>query len=137
MPAMLRASHARPPDRDRPSPGPEPGRAPGIEVVSTSTDASICRSCGACCAFSRDWPRFTTETDAEIDCIAGTFVDDGLDRMRCDGDRCAALVGEVGASTTCAVYAVRPDVCRACEPGDEACGIARHKFGLVPLAAPE
>jgi hypothetical protein len=96
-------------------------------------DQSICRSCGACCAYSRDWPRFTTETDAAIERIAPKFVDDGLGRMRCDGDRCSALVGRVGASTSCAVYAVRPDVCRACEPGDEACDIARQKFGLGAL----
>jgi hypothetical protein len=30
--------------------------------------------------------------------------------------RCAALVGDVGISTACAVYTVRPDVCRAFSP---------------------
>ena len=33
------------------------------------------------------------------------------------------------------VHAVRPDVCRACQPGDEACLIARRRFGLGDLAA--
>jgi len=50
--------------------------------------------------------------------------------MRCDGDRCTALVGEVGVSTSCAVYAVRPDVCRACLPGDDDCETARCSFNL-------
>lgn len=28
------------------------------------------------------------------------------------------------------VYEVRPDVCRACVPGDDACETARAKFGF-------
>ena len=39
--------------------------------------------------------------------------------MRCSGNRCVALVGEVGISTACAIYAVRPHVCRPCLPGDD------------------
>jgi Fe-S-cluster containining protein len=104
-----------------------------LAASAPATDVSICRSCGACCAYSREWPRFTTETDAAIDRIAPKFVDDGLARMRCDGERCSALIGDVGATTSCAVYAVRPDVCRACAPGDEACRMARQRFGLDPL----
>jgi Fe-S-cluster containining protein len=103
-----------------------------IEVTHL-TDASICRTCGACCSFSRDWPRFTTETDAEIALIASKFVRDDLRGMRCNGDRCSALVGDVGTSTSCAVYAVRPDVCRTCVAGDEACRMARQKIGLIPV----
>jgi Fe-S-cluster containining protein len=92
--------------------------------------ANLCRSCGACCAFSAEWPRFSTEDDAELDRIPRTLVDGGQGRMRCNGDRCAALVGDVGAWTSCAVYAVRPQVCRVCQPGDNDCQIARHRFGL-------
>jgi hypothetical protein len=106
-------------------------------IVPAAAAASLCRSCGACCAYSRDWPRFTTETDAAIDRIAGKFVDDELGRMRCEGDRCSALMGCVGTSTSCAVYAVRPEVCRACTPGDEACRMARQRFGLAPPSVPE
>jgi Fe-S-cluster containining protein len=91
---------------------------------------SLCRSCGACCSFSRDWPRFTTEDESDLDRIPRAFVDHHLGRMKCDGDRCAALVGEVGISTSCTIYSVRPEVCRACEPGDEACQLARHWFAL-------
>jgi hypothetical protein len=89
-----------------------------------------CRTCGACCSFSPEWPRFSLESDADLERIPSAYVDRSLGRMRCDGNRCAALVGEVGVSTACSIYAVRPDVCRACLPGDEACEIARRHFGL-------
>jgi len=51
--------------------------------------------------------------------------------MRCDGDRCSALEGEIGRSTRCVVYADRPVVCRDCVPGDDACRIARAGLGLA------
>jgi Fe-S-cluster containining protein len=78
-----------------------------------------CRHCGACCAFSAEWPRFALE-----------LIDDAHGRMRCEGDRCAALRGEVGVATACTIYPDRPDVCRACQPGDEACLMARRRYGL-------
>lgn len=96
---------------------------------------SPCQACGACCAFSREWPRFTLEEDCDLDRIPGALVDSGLGRMRCEGDRCAALVGAVGISTSCAIYAIRPDVCRACEPGDGECDMARRRFGLAPIGS--
>lgn len=89
-----------------------------------------CQSCGACCAFSRDWPRFTTEDECDLERIPRVFADHHAGRMQCDGERCSALLGEVGVSTACAVYSVRPEVCRTCEPGDDACQMARDKFGL-------
>jgi Fe-S-cluster containining protein len=70
------------------------------------------------------------EDDAALARIPPAFVDDQQGRMRCNGDRCAALVGEVGVSTSCAIYADRPDVCRACLPGDGACETARRHFNL-------
>lgn len=91
---------------------------------------AVCRACGACCAFSPEWPRFSLEDDAALDRIPPAFVDGEQGRMRCEGNRCAALVGEVGVSTSCAAYAVRPDVCRACQPGDDACETARRRFNL-------
>lgn len=103
--------------------------------ATTSTDERTCQSCGACCAFSRDWPRFTTETDAMLDRLPGDMINADMTGMRCDGDRCTALVGEVGVSTSCAVYAERPEVCQACTIGDEACQMARQKYGLPPIAA--
>lgn len=95
-----------------------------------SLDGSMCQACGACCSYSAEWPRFTLEDDATLARIPHTFVEDELGRMRCDGDRCTALVGEVGVWTSCAVYDVRPEVCRDCQPGDEACQMARHRFNL-------
>lgn len=89
-----------------------------------------CQACGACCAYSAEWPRFTLEDDAALDAIPVALVDASLSRMRCDGDRCAALAGAIGHNTACSIYALRPEVCRACQPGDEACLIARRHFGL-------
>jgi hypothetical protein len=103
-------------------------------AAKTDTSA-LCQSCGACCAYSREWPRFSTETDAELEQIPPEFVDPGGARMRCHGERCAALLGEIGVATACAVYAVRPQVCRACVPGDDACAMARARHGLPPVAA--
>jgi uncharacterized protein len=89
-----------------------------------------CQACGACCSFSAEWPRFSLETEAELERIPRAFVDDEHGRMRCDGARCTALVGEVGVATSCAVYEVRPEVCRSCLPGDTACQMARERFNL-------
>jgi Fe-S-cluster containining protein len=90
----------------------------------------VCQACGACCSYSKEWPRFSLESDADLDRIPRAFVDDEGGRMRCNGNRCSALVGEVGTSTACTVYGVRPDVCRACLPGDDACLMARRHFNL-------
>jgi len=104
----------------------------------TAFDASaLCQSCGACCAYSAEWPRFTLEPDEQIDRLPEAFVATG--GMRCEGDRCLALQGEIGVATACTVYADRPDVCRACMPGDPECLMARTRYGfsldgLVPPA---
>jgi hypothetical protein len=45
------------------------------------------------------------------------------------------LAGEVGVATSCTVYADRPDVCRECQPGDDACAMARRRYGLPPITA--
>jgi Fe-S-cluster containining protein len=103
--------------------------------ITLSEETSPCRTCGACCSFAADWPRFSTEDESDLDRIPGLFVAANLSGMRCDGDRCSALVGKVGTSTSCAVYDARPHVCRACVPGDEACNLARSRFGLSGLAA--
>jgi Fe-S-cluster containining protein len=94
----------------------------------------ICRSCGACCATSANWPRFSTEDEAALDLIPSELVNALGSGMRCDGDRCAALKGKVGEATACGIYELRPDVCRTCMPGDAECAIARKKWGLPALA---
>lgn len=117
----------------------EPGiQAPVPLAASEPADASSpCRACGACCATSVDWPRFSTESEAELARIPEALIAESLSGMRCDGDRCLALDGTVGAATRCTIYAIRPEVCRACIPGDDACRMAREKHRLAPiLAAP-
>jgi Fe-S-cluster containining protein len=104
-----------------------------VTVLSANADAltaADCQTCGACCSFSAQWPRFALESEAELDQIPREFVDDERGRMRCSGNRCTALVGEVGVATSCAIYAVRPGVCRDCLPGDDACLMARQRFKL-------
>ena len=99
--------------------------------------ADICQTCGACCAYSADWPRFALETQAEFEAIPRDYVDDARGTMRCTGDRCVALTGEVGVTTACAIYALRPEVCRACLPGDASCTLARRRFGLAEITPAE
>ena len=100
-----------------------------------SETSNPCQNCGACCSYSSNWPRFTIEDDATLDLIPAEFVNDRLSGMRCNGERCSALNGEVGKATACGIYDVRPEVCRTCMPGDTECTMARRKFGLAALAA--
>ena len=97
---------------------------------------SPCQACGACCAYSQNWPRFTTEDDAALGLIPENFVNERQAGMRCDGDRCSALSGQIGIATRCVIYAVRPEVCRTCMPGDVECNMARRRHGLPVLAEP-
>ena len=96
-----------------------------------------CQACGACCSYSSNWPRFTTEDEAALDLIPEKFVNERLSGMRCDGDRCSALSGKIGVATACGIYAVRPEVCRACQPGDQSCTLARQRFGMEPVTPAE
>jgi uncharacterized protein len=107
-----------------------------VAVVTGDEDhTQLCQSCGACCDTSREWPRFSTEDDEALAKIPIALVDPGLGRMACDGERCAALVGVVGTATRCSIYHIRPDVCRACLPGDDACTIARDARGMPAITA--
>lgn len=85
-----------------------------------------CETCGACCAFSWEWPTFIGERDGED--VPEYLTENG--RMRCDGDRCAALMGAIGVETHCRVYDVRPLVCREFTAGSQACHMVRAHFGL-------
>jgi len=98
-------------------------------------DSSPCLTCGACCAYSADWPRFWTETDDDIARIPPGLLTPDQGAMACTDDRCRALLGRVGERTACAIYDLRPEVCRDCMPGDDACAMARERFGLSSLAA--
>jgi len=105
--------------------------SPQGEATSWLDAADPCRSCGACCAYSASWPRFSLEDDAALARISPALINADESGMRCIGDRCAALSGEVGAQTSCSIYVARPEVCRACLPGDDACLTARRHFGIV------
>jgi uncharacterized protein len=70
------------------------------------------------------------ESEADIGRIPRALIDDARGRMRCNGNRCAALVGEVGVAASCAIYDRRPHVCRDCMPGDDACRTARVHFKI-------
>lgn len=95
-----------------------------------------CQSCGACCSYSAEWPRFSMEDDAQLDRIPEKFVAADLSGMRCEGVRCTALTGEVGKHTACGIYEIRPDVCRACMPGGDDCLMARKAHGMVLTILP-
>lgn len=98
--------------------------------AAADDDGATCRACGACCATSFEWPRFSLEDDAALALIPPALINDRGNGMRCNGDRCEALAGEIGSATSCTIYDVRPDVCRACLPGDDACLIARRRHDL-------
>jgi len=98
--------------------------------LAAADASSLCQGCGACCAYSAEWPRFSLESEAALARIPDALIDGGGGRMRCEGNRCAALQGEVGKSTRCSIYDLRPDVCRACMPGDPECLIARRRHNL-------
>lgn len=93
----------------------------------------FCQTCGACCAYDASWPRFSTESDDELDRIPPAFVAANQSGMRCVGVRCSALLGKVGVVASCSIYAVRPVVCRACVMGDDECLTARAAHGLPAL----
>ena len=99
------------------------------------SDAAVspCQDCGACCSYSANWPRFSIEDDAALALIPEHLVNARQSGMRCDGDRCCALAGKVGVATSCTIYAVRPEVCRTCMPGDLECAMARRSYGLPAL----
>jgi len=87
-----------------------------------------CLSCGACCAYSESWPAFIGDGDG--DGIPDELIDFGHERMQCYGDRCSALVGEIGTLAKCSVYENRPLVCREFQSGSDDCNMVRRKFNL-------
>ena len=93
----------------------------------------FCQTCGACCAYDAAWPRFSTESDGELDRIPPALVAASQSGMGCVGVRCSALLGKVGVAASCSPYAVRPVVCRACVLGDDECLTARAAHGLPAL----
>ncbi len=112
-------------------------RETDVTAIGSASATSPCQACGACCDYASDWPRFSMESDEELALIPANLVAADETGMACDGNRCKALIGIVGEATACTIYAVRPEVCRACLPGDDACEMARARHGLPPLPTPE
>lgn len=108
-------------------------------LETSPPDIFDCQTCGACCAHSADWPRFSLESDEALALIPEKLVAADLSGMRFEEGRCAALTGELGKHVGCAVYDVRPIVCRDCMPGDAECRMARAEkgFDLAGLPAPD
>jgi len=102
-------------------------------IDGPTAELSPCQTCGACCSYSSNWPRFTVEDDSALDQIPAKLVNERLSGMRCDGERCSALTGRIGVAKSCGIYAVRPEVCRTCMPGDAECNMARKRHGLPLL----
>jgi Fe-S-cluster containining protein len=92
-----------------------------------------CQTCGACCAYSHDWPELGDDPDGND--IPIDLIDCDVGRMKCDGDRCIALKGVIGVSVSCSVYAVRPAVCREFDPTKRMrdCNLVRAWHGLPPM----
>lgn len=103
-----------------------------IGVASPAPDID-CQACGACCAYSAEWPRFTLENDSELAYLPPELIRADLGGMACSGDRCLALSGSIGRHTVCTIHPIRPDVCRVCMPGDPECLTARAFHGLGPV----
>ena len=72
-----------------------------MERITPHDLSSCCQGCGACCGYSANWPRFSIESDEELAAIPETLVNERQSGMRCEGDRCSALQGEIGKMTAC------------------------------------
>jgi len=104
--------------------------------VPSPSQQSICQSCGACCAYDASWPRFSLEAEEDLALIPEHLIAEDKSGMRCENNRCLSLAGEIGQAVGCSIYGLRPDVCRACQPGDAACNLARARYGFSPIEFP-
>jgi Fe-S-cluster containining protein len=109
--------------------------------AAKSTDAPECTACGACC-FST-LPEYVRVFGVDLDRMddrARAYTDFTGNRcfMRLEDGRCTALVIDPsGPRFTCAIYEMRPDVCRSLERGSGACAADRHEKRERPLLAVE
>ena len=46
--------------------------------LETADASDLCQSCGACCSYSRNWPRFTIEDDAALDLIPAALINERI-----------------------------------------------------------
>jgi uncharacterized protein len=106
-----------------------------------TADVPECTACGACCfstlpeyvrVFGYDWDRLDEPARAFTHFLGNRCY------LRLDEGHCAALVIDPsGPRFTCAIYEVRPDVCRSLERASGACRADRHEKRERPLLAVE
>jgi uncharacterized protein len=122
---------------------------PPTSVPSTpSPEVPECTACGACCfstlpeyvrVFGCDMDRMDDEALQYTDFLGHQCF------LRIEDGHCAALQidpgdpGRPGSQPrfTCAIYDMRPDVCRSLERGSGACRADRHEKAERPLIAVE
>lgn len=111
-------------------------------VGSLSTrDVPECVDCGACC-FST-LPEYVRVFGVDLDRMderARSFADfvGQACFMRLDDGHCAALtIDPVQKRFVCAIYPMRPDVCRSLERGSGQCRADRHEKTERTLVAVE
>lgn len=103
-----------------------------------------CLACGACCVRYRASFHWSEADDAEGAVPVGLTDDLGPFRRVMRGTdtsdpRCVALEGTVGVEVRCAIYELRPSVCRDFTPSwadgrpNDMCDRARSARGLDPL----
>ncbi|MCC6751538.1 MAG: YkgJ family cysteine cluster protein [Deltaproteobacteria bacterium] len=107
--------------------------------------ADDCLRCGACCVNSaenratsyRDLLEVTPK-DRELlkrpDALRRHTVTNPAGELHLklvgDDQRCSALLGALGRSVRCAIYALRPGCCRRVQPGDAECLARRREHSL-------
>lgn len=80
--------------------------------------ASLCQSCGACCASYRVSFYWAEADDAPGGTVPAHLTETVSPHLRCMKGtaskpvRCVALAGEVGKQVSCAIYGLRPSTCR-------------------------
>ncbi len=106
-----------------------------------SADVPECMDCGTCCfsnlpeyvrVFGTDWDRMGDRAREYTAFIGNRCY------MRLEDGHCAALmIDPVARRFSCAIYAERPDCCRALQRGHGACLSDLHEKADRPLLAVE
>lgn len=90
-----------------------------------------CRSCGACCR--EGYETVIVSPDDPVLLTQPELIVDGREwkELARDGERCAALDGDLQRGYSCRIYQDRPEPCRELEVGSANCLLARKRAGLT------